>query len=230
MTSSQEISLLRQKQKSVRKLTNEAYIALAEIKEPSKAKFSIDGLGIVASKIVNKAFKALSPDTYTIKELEIKFEERPTRLLATELLRHSRTLLAKKLNADAVRVLRSLTKRKIEDAIVSLGTIFMYGVKDRIGKTEFKHPQNAMKCLTLGVGCGNIEAGYLLGALFRSFGQNDKAKETFYQNIDRGCIKSVTEVIILLQVESAASTDARHRAIIEQKIRNLRTDLTYSSN
>lgn len=230
MTSSQEISLLRQKQKSVRRLTNEAYFALAVAQEPSKAKFSIDGLGLIANKIVTKAFKALSPDTYTIKDLELRFEERPTKSLAIELLRHSRSLLAKKLNADAVRILRSLTKRKVEDAIVSLGTIFMYGVKDRIGKVEFKHPQNAMKCLTLGNECGNIEAGYLLGALLRSFGQNEKAKETFYQNIKRGCIKSVAEVIILLQVEAAACTDARQRAIIEQKIRNLRTDLSYSSN
>lgn len=227
MINSKEINELRQKQKVIRHLTNEAYIALAEIDNPTDSKFSINGLGIIANKAINKVVKLLTPDLSSIKELEVKFKDKPTRAIANHLLTHTRELLAKKLNTEAVRILSSLTKKKVQEAIILLGTIFMNGVKDRIGKIEFKHPQNAIKCLTLGFECGNIEAGYLLGVLLRMFGQNEKAKEVFSKNIKIGCVKSAAEIIILLQIEAASSPNEKSRAILEQKIKNLRTDLTY---
>ena len=230
MTNSKEINQLRQKQKVIRHLTNEAFIAISEVDAPTDSKFSIDGLGIIANKAINKVVKLLTPDLSSIRELESKFKDKPTRSAANQLLSHTRELLSKKLNTDAVRILSSLTKKKVQEAIVMLGSIFMNGVKDRIGKIEFKHPQNAMKCLTLGVECGNIEAGYLLGALLRTFGQNDKAKEVFTKNMKLGCVKSAAEVIIFLQVEVASAPDEKSRAILKQKIKNLRTDLTYSPN
>ncbi|KDM89973.1 hypothetical protein [Photobacterium galatheae] len=228
MTNSREISQLRQKQKAIRHLTHESYVALAKVDSPQESKFSIDGLGIIANRAIGKVLKLLSPDLTKIKELEMNFRENPSKDLARSLLTHARELLGKKMNADAVRVLSTLTRKKVQKAILLLGSIFMNGVKDRIGKLEFRHPQNAMKCLTLGFECGNIEAGYLLGALFRTFGQNQKAKEIFAQNMEKGCVKSAAEFIILLQIEAASSPDEKSKAIIEQRIKNLRTDLTYS--
>lgn len=230
MTSSKEIKQLRATQQSLRDLTHSAYFDLANTSDPAELSFSLNGINVVAERTINRFFKFLSPSTSEILALEEQFTDKPTMALAVKLLSKAQELLHKKMNADAVRILTSLTKIKFQDAIILLGTIFMNGVKDRIGKVEFKHPQNALKCLTLGFECGNMESGYLLGTLFRSFGQNEKAKEIFLKNMEKGCIKSTAEITILLQIEAAETTDERKRAILEQKIKNLKVDSTYSAN
>lgn len=228
MANFNEINELRRTQEKLRKLTNDAYLELANVSESSDASFSLNGLNVIAERALGRVMRLVNPVVSEIKELEIKFVAQPNVELAQRLFDKSHTLLQKKMNADAVRILTSLVKKRFAKASVLLGTIFMNGLKDRIGKVEFKHPQNAMKCLTIGVVCGNIEAGYLLGTLFRTFGQFDKAKEAFQQNMKKGCVKSATEIIILLQIEAANAPDAKTRAIIEHKIKNLRVDLNYS--
>ena len=225
-----QIKQLKLRQKAISELVDNAYTALANTTQLNYNYFSLDGVDLLVKKIIQKTFSSVNLELSKIQKLDHDFKLKPTNKKASELMFFAKKLLAKRMNHEAVIVLKSLYKHQFKETFIVLGEVFMYGVKNRLGHVEFKHPQNAKRCLQKGLSCGNIESGYLLGVLYRTYGQIEKAQQVFESNSKLGCIKSTTEVIILLQAEVSKSQDLKHSAILKQKIKNLRSDLTYISN
>ncbi len=223
MTNSHQIKALKESQSRLRQYTDIAFLNLGKNEDANV--FSLDGIANIATRAINNAFKKIDIDIKKIELLEQDFKISPNSTIASKLLEFSKLLLLKKFNKDAIRVLTKLINFKFQDSIIPLGRIFMYGVKSKLGRPEYKNKKNALKCFKLGHSLNIQEASYLLGVLYRENGQKDTAKTVFSKNMREGCIKSTVEVICILQEELSDTNNENEKQRIAQVIFNLRSDL-----
>ena len=141
-------------------------------------------------------------------------------------MREAIRLLYIKNNSKAIDMLVELSSSGNKVATLKLGKIYLNGIKNRFGKIEYKKPREALRHLTISQTDGFKEAGYLIGTLYYNHGQVDIAKTVFFINHRNGCIRSSTELIVIIQEElNTKRCTPKQSLILKQQILNIRSDI-----
>ena len=136
-------------------------------------------------------------------------------------------LLSIKETTKAVDMLTFLADNKNYKANYHLGKIYIDGAKNKVGVVEFCNPRKALLNLITARDGKILEAGYLLGLIYYKYGKIDEAKQVFFLNHRNGCMRSSTELVLILQEDLAqAKQGSREAGIINTYIQSIKTDIS----
>lgn len=153
------------------------------------------------------------------KRLGAKASNKPSVLEAVR-------LLSLKENTKAIEMLTHLAEQDQPQAYYQLGRVYSNGVKNKVGIVEFYDPRKALINLLKARDNDVLEAGYLLGILYVKYGKYNEAKQVFFINHRKGCMRSSTELLLIFQAElNQVGHESKEARIIKTYIQSIKTDI-----
>lgn len=193
----------------IRRLVNDLNISLAYDDVTTKDKGVLDRVLRVAISRVGKLVTTSPPENMTYKE-RVSF------------------LIHKNKNSEAVKKLIGHLKDGDLWSIFTLGKIYMNGLRNKLGKVEFLSLSNSHKCLTHCSRSNYPDSAYYLGLLLKKSGDADNAEKIFEAMHNNGCVKSSTELIIILKEKISVADSELDKLKLMQRVLIVRSDIEYN--